>query len=140
MKNLFGISAVTFALSLAFSTPISANQVFQQNNSNAVWFENWGQMFNATMTITAPDGRQTRIEAPSGTPVFQLDPTDVVDGIYRYEVTAAKQEKVKIINPENNGRGENARDEVNESFSLSGHFTVSRGVIVIPEEVTEDSN
>ncbi len=140
MKKLSAICVFLSALVAVSVTPTFANQVFHQHNSNAIWFENWGQMFNGTLDVVAPDGRHFRVEAAAGTPVFQLDPTNVIDGTYSYEVTAAKPEKVKIINPQNNGRGENASNEMNEAFKMNGQFTVLRGIIVEPEDVTEDSN
>lgn len=140
MRNhIFQAVAVT-ALAVLAATPALSNPATQQHNSSAFWFENWGQMTNATLKIVSPNGAMTEIQAAAGTPVFQLDASQVMDGIYRFELTAAKPEKVKIVNQQNNGRGDVASDEMNESFYLSGQFVVDRGVIMTPEETTEDSN
>ncbi|MEM8848458.1 MAG: hypothetical protein AAGE03_00340 [Pseudomonadota bacterium] len=90
------------------------------------------------MQISAPDGEITTIYAETGAPVFQLSGQEIVDGIYRYELTAATDEEVEIKNPIDNGRGDAARDTVAVSFATSGTFTVSRGVIVQPEEIIEE--
>ncbi len=132
---------VSLFLSLiAGGATLAANPV-QQHNSNAVWFENWTGLSNATLTISAPNGKVTDIHASSGTPVFQLSGSEVLDGIYTYELRAATDERVAIVNPQNDGRGDAQTDTEAKPFYMSGSFTVSRGVIITPEEVTEsDSN
>ena len=49
----------------------------QQQNSNAVWFENWIGLSNSTMTVAAPSGEAITIFAEKGTPVFQLEGNEV---------------------------------------------------------------
>ncbi|MEL7252759.1 MAG: hypothetical protein AAGL23_01190 [Pseudomonadota bacterium] len=112
-------------------------QPVQQNNSNAVWFENWFGLRNATMTISQPDGEIVSIYAEKGTPVFELSGAQPIDGIYRYSITAATEEEVEIKNNINNGRGEAAKNTIAVSFDMSGQFHVQRGVIVQPEEIEE---
>ncbi len=90
------------------------------------------------MTVRAPDGRIETIEAASGTPVYRLDPQHGIDGVYRYEITAATEETVAIVNPIDNGRGEQAASSMKKPFYMSGHFTVSRNVIITPEDVQEE--
>jgi len=126
---LFGATAVWAA------TPV------KQHNSNALWFENWTGLSNATLVVSAPDGTLTTVEAAAGTPVFQLSGAEVLDGIYRFELRAATDEQVKIINPQNNGRGEAQSDSAAKPYYMDGSFTVSRGVIITPEDISEsDSN
>jgi len=115
-----------------------APQPVQQNNSSAVWFENWGTLSNATMTIRTPQGEVSQIFAASGTPVFELRGQEIVDGVYRYELSAATKETKKITNKINDGRGDASRDDVAVPFNASGVFIVSRGVIVKPEDVKEE--
>ena len=117
----------------------AANPV-EQHNSNAVWFENWTGLRNATLTVSMPDGQIATIHAATGTPVFQLTGSEIPDGIYRYELNAATEEQVKIVNPQNNGRGDAASDSQAKPFYLVGHFTVSRGVIITPEAESETDN
>ncbi|WP_204115939.1 hypothetical protein [Shimia biformata] len=116
-----------------------ASEPVEQHNSNAFWFENWRGLSNATLTVAAPDGRLTEIFAATGTPVFHLSGSKVLDGVYRYELSAATDEQAEIINPINNGRGENQRDTRAKPFFTAGHFTVSRGVIITPEDIKEDN-
>lgn len=125
------------ALSLLPASAGAADPV-QQHNSNAVWFENWIGLNNATMTIAAPDGRVIDIFAAAGTPVFELERGTAVDGVWRYQLRAATTETQKIVNPINNGRGEAAQDSAAVPFHLDGQFVVSRGVIITPEEIRED--
>lgn len=131
----------TGLLGLFLLAPLTALAVspVEQHNSNAIWFENWTGLRNATLVVAAPDGTLTTIEAAAGTPVFQLSGAEVLDGIYRFELRAATDEQIKIVNPQNNGRGEAQSDSKAKPFHLNGNFTVSRGVIITPEEITEDN-
>lgn len=111
----------------------------QQHNSNAVWFENWIGLTNASMKVIDPTGKIEEIFAASGTPVYRLSGDRVVDGIYHYELSAATAETQKIANPIDNGRGDAGRDEVNVPFNMNGKFVVVRNVIVTPKEVQEET-
>ncbi|MEO9496878.1 MAG: hypothetical protein ABJI43_21425 [Roseobacter sp.] len=138
MKSLaFGLSAV-LALTAGTLTAKEQPNPVQQTNSNAVWFENWVGLSNTSMVVSLPSGEVTNVFAATGTPVFTLDGNEIVDGVYRYELSAATDEVEKIVNKINNGRGDNARDSQPISFNMNGHFTVSRGVIVIPEDIKEE--
>lgn len=134
VSHLF-VAAVVACSGAAFA---AEPEPVQQHNSNAVWFENWNGLSNATMTILAPNGKITSIQAETGTPVFQLSGSEVIDGIYRYELKAATDEVIEIVNPIDNGRGENASNTMRKPFQLNGHFTVARGVIITPEEIREE--
>lgn len=134
------VFAATLSVCLGLSGAAMAANPVKQHNSNAIWFENWTGLENATLVISAPDGTITTISAPSGTPVFQLSGSDVMDGVYYFELTAASEERVKIVNPQNNGRGDAQSDTKAKSFLMNGSFTVSRGVIITPEEISEDDS
>ncbi|MGP6086806.1 hypothetical protein [Antarctobacter jejuensis] len=112
----------------------------EQYNSSAFWFINWIGLSNATLDVVAPSGEMQTIFAASGTPVYELDRATATDGVYRYELSAATDKQVKIINPQNNGRGDNASDMAAESFYMTGQFVVSRGVITVPDEMIEEEN
>jgi hypothetical protein len=75
--------------------------------------------------------------AESGTPVFRLTGNPIVDGVYRYEISAASDEMTQILQPVDNGRGENAKTERNKPFYMTGQFVVSRNVIITPEDIQE---
>ena len=112
----------------------------QQHNSTALWFENWIGLRNAVMIVRAPGGEITRIEAPTGTPVYELDPSAAPDGVYRYELSAATEQTRVIVNRQNNGRGEAASETAAVPFHSTGQFFVQRGVIVTPPDVTEQDS
>lgn len=146
----FQTLALSLTLALGLNTGLIVSSALaadpdpvQQQNSTAIWFENWFGLSNATLTVTAPNGAVTALFAASGTPVYQLvipgsgDP--VLDGLYRYELTAAGEDRVEIVNAIDNGRGEAAQDSLAKSFALTGQFTVARGVIIPPEDIQEDS-
>ncbi|MDE4146510.1 hypothetical protein PXK17_17640 [Phaeobacter gallaeciensis] len=109
----------------------------QQHNSNALWFENWTGLSKATLVVAGPDGSVTRVFAEAGTPVFELGRGEVLDGVYRYELKAATEETVKIVNPIDNGRGESSNSRA-KPFYMNGAFQVSRGVIIVPEDIREE--
>lgn len=109
-----------------------------QHNSSAFWFENWTALTNATLKVSAPSGKLTEIFAASGTPVFELDRGEAMDGVYTFELTAATAEQTAIVNPINDGRGPDAPTSVAVSFYMTGQFQVLRGAIITPDEVRED--
>lgn len=130
---------LSLGLGLALASAAAALTVdpVQQYNSNAVWFENWTGLSNATLIVAAPNGKVTEVFAATGTPVFELSRDQVQDGTYRYELKAATDEQVEIVNPIDNGRGETANTR-GKGFYMNGSFVVSRGVIITPEEIRED--
>ncbi|APE43692.1 hypothetical protein BOO69_09905 [Sulfitobacter alexandrii] len=128
--------ALTATLAVFSANAAWAADPVQQHNSNAVWFENWIGLSNASMVVAAPNGKITEIFAKSGTPVFELKPGEAQDGVYRYELRAATEEKQEIVNPVDNGRGE-MQTEAFVPFYRTGAFFVERGVIVTPEQIEE---
>ena len=136
------IPGLVFSLALGLmsvSSALAAEPV-AQHNTNAFWFENWGDLSNAQLKVSLPGGKISSVQAPVGTPVFQLTGTDIQDGVYAYELTAATSEQVEIVNPINNGRGDNAASSAAKPFYMTGVFHVQRGVIVTPETKTEDGD
>ncbi|EIE50725.1 hypothetical protein AL036_22450 [Salipiger aestuarii] len=137
--NIFKAALAVAAGAFATGAVLAAEpQPIQQHNSNAVWFENWLGLSGATMKVVAPDGQIQTIEAQSGTPVYRLDGRQSVDGVYRYEISAATGETVKIVNPVDNGRGDQGETSMKKPFYMTGHFVVSRNVIITPEDVQEE--
>ena len=126
------------ALCAITGTVAVAADPVQQHNSNAVWFENWIGLTNATMTIVAPDGEITTLQSNNGTPVFELRGGEAQDGVYRYELTAATDKEIDVKNPIDNGRGEQASGREKVPYYTTGTFVVSRGVIITPEEIQEE--
>ncbi|WP_375257052.1 hypothetical protein [Citreimonas sp.] len=139
MRNVIRL-AIAAGASLWMTQAALAADPVEQHNSTALWFVNWFGLENAILRVNAPDGRLHEVAATSGTPVFELPRSDAPDGVYRYELTAATDEREAIVNPIDNGRGDAANDSVAKPFYRTGHFTVSRGVIVVPEDIEEDAN
>ena len=110
----------------------------QQHNSSAVWFENWTGLSNAMMTVIAPDGTITTVQAERGTPVFELPRGAAPDGVYRYELRAATEERVEIVNRINSGREDEGDGTMAKPFYTTGHFVVERGAIITPEDIKEE--
>lgn len=139
MSYLTKLLPFGFGLALALATAAAALTVdpVEQHNSNAVWFENWTGLSNAMLSVSAPNGKITEVFAANGTPVYELERGQIQDGIYRYELKAATEEQVDIANPVDNGRGETTSSRA-KAFYMTGFFTVSRGVIIAPEEIRED--
>ncbi|WP_146591334.1 hypothetical protein [Puniceibacterium confluentis] len=131
--------AAGLSLGLAAAAAAATDPV-QQHNSSAVWFENWTGLSNATLVVVAPNGKITEIYAASGTPVFELDRAEAQDGVYRYELRAATEEREAIINPSDDGRGEAQRDSTAVPFYATGHFVVERGAIITPKDEQEGSS
>ncbi len=140
MKRSIRSLIAAMAVVAAGAGAASASGPVKQHNSNAVWFENWGDLRNATMKVVSPDGQIIELFAASGTPVFQLSGNEILDGVYNFELTAATSEQIKIVNPINNGRGDAASDTESKGYQTSGAFVVERGVIITPPDVTEDEN
>jgi hypothetical protein len=134
------LSVVTaVVLGILASTAVFANEPVQRTNTSTLWFENWGALSNATLTIVDPEDGQTTVFSASGSPKFSLtDIAPVADGVYSYELTAATDEMVTIKNPIDNGRGKAAKNQIPIPFQMTGSFTVSRGVITVDEEIIEE--
>ena len=117
--------------------PLSADPI-QQHNSNTVSFGNWIGLSNATLVVAAPNGKISQIYAESGTPVFKLNKAEAIDGVYRYELRAAVDEKpaVRILS---NGSVSNAQsDSTGVPYYGTGHFVVEGGMIITPREIEEE--
>ena len=132
------VTSLALGVCMFLTAPAWAADPVEQHNSNALWFENWVGLSNATLTVVAPNGKAEKIFAAHGTPVFELSGYDVADGVYSYELSAATDETREVVNQIDNGRGDAVRNTEAVPFVLSGRFVVSRGVIITPEETTED--
>ncbi len=116
-----------------------AGAPLERTNSSALWFENWGDLSNASLAVISPEGVRVDVRNERGTPVFRLrDLTPVVDGVYSYELRAASSEKIKIRNPIDNGRGKMAKTEMAKPYLMNGFFIVKRGVITRKDNQVEE--
>jgi hypothetical protein len=135
MRNLF---AATILLGAVLSAGAATAEPEALTNSNALWFENWTTEFNATLKVVAPNGELHEVTAASGTPVFELRGSAIEDGVYVYELSAATAKVIAIVNPQNNGRGDAARDTQNVGITVNGQFIVSRGVIQADAQLMQE--
>jgi hypothetical protein len=110
----------------------------QQYNSNSVWFENWIGLSNANMRVATPDGDIIDVFAERGSPVFVLRGRTIADGVYRYELRAATQEKVKNRNYNKDSAMGDDTEYYAKQLYITGSFMVKRGVIVAPDVNTEE--
>jgi len=133
--------AVLVAVLLASALPALAQSVdpveppdpVAQHNTNALWFENWIGLENATLKVAGPDGRVRTLTQARGTPVFTLS-HPATDGTWRYELRADTEERVAFVpNPGRRG-GAALPQTVAKVFTRGGSFVVERGVIVPPEQ------
>ncbi len=116
-----------------------ASEPVERTNSSALWFENWGDLSNASLAVVSPEGDRVDVQNDRGTPVFRLrDLASVVDGVYSYELRAASSEKIKIRNPVDNGRGKAAKTEMAKPYQMNGFFIVKRGVITRKDNQVEE--
>lgn len=126
-------AAALLALSLA--APAWAVDVIERSNASALWFDGGQQMTNAQLTITGPEGFTASVDASRGLPSFRMQGAGPMkDGLYKYVLTAATNERITLENQIDNGRGDAARDFAFKPFSKYGAFRVSRGAIVIDAE------
>ena len=134
---------MTLAGCLTLATQALAADPVQQNNTNMLWFENWIGLSNGMLRVADPDGYITTVTAKEGTPVYQLDADSPLDGVYRYELRAATDEKVKNrdYDPDRAESGNNinaAEEYINVPFYRTGSFVVERGVILRPEDLPRE--
>ena len=137
MRNVIRL-AIAAGASLWMTQAALAADPVEPHNSTALWFVNWFGLENAILRVNAPDGRLHEVAATRGTPVFELPRSDAPDGVYRYELRAATEERRKIVNQIDNGRGDNERDSAAVPYYTTGFFVVERGAIITPEMVEEE--
>ncbi len=138
MKRIGQGLAIVVAV-MASAVLAAPPQPVEAHNTNTIWFENWEGLSNALLKVVTPEGEIEEVFAAKGTPVYRFEKKPS-DGLYRYELSAATEERRKISNKIDNGRGEKAREEVAVAFYMEGAFTVHRGVIIVPEEVKEEGS
>ena len=134
------VLAATFSLALGIAGAAGA-EVTERLNSGTLSFSGGGGYTNASLEITGPNGFSVEETAETGLPVFRVQTAGrLVDGFYRYSLTAASPEKVAIDTSVNNGRGEGARDFALKPFSTSGSFQIADGLIVVAPEARTGSD
>ena len=114
---------------------IVASELFE---GTRVAFKAGARYSNATLIITGPADYQAEVFNRATLPSLDLQKYGkVVDGYFRYQLIAATDQKVEILNPGLN----NGRDDIPGAkmlgAQLSGVFCVKDGVIAKVENLPE---
>lgn len=134
MKPL--LFSLTFAAGLVAGLAVSAAEVEARIENGALSFTGGQNLTNAVLMITGPGEFEKEETASRGLPVFRAQNSGrLADGLYQYSLTAATDEKIKIKNPMDNGRGSAARDYLLKPYSMQGSFLVSKGTILPADNV-----
>jgi hypothetical protein len=127
-----GAFAVALGLSLALSGPCRADDLvaLELFSGTAVSFELKGQLHNVTLSIAGPGGFHASASSRSGAPKIDLAQSGPVrDGPYKYQLSAATNEKVPTRTTLDDGRPAKASEQF-KSVGKSGTFRVRDGAIV----------
>lgn len=145
MKRWISLCALSGALllpgmalaeqSVVKEVKISASEQFE---GLRVAFKPGAKYSNATLIITGPAEYQAEVFNKSTLPSLDLQKYGkVVDGNFRYQLIAATDKRIEILNPGLN----NGRDDIPGSkmvgAQLSGVFCVKNGKIVPFEDIPE---
>lgn len=123
------IASLVLALGLGVGAAVAGVDVEERLQPGALSFTGGTGFTNAVLTIVGPGDFEAEETASRGLPVFRVRGGRMKDGVYRYTLSAATDEKVKIAKPIDNGRGGNARDFALKPFHMYGMFRVVRGTI-----------
>lgn len=99
--------------------------------------------FNATLSVSGPDGRVISASARQGSPVIDISGANAMgDGVYTWQLTAASPKTKQVPADTANGRDNvkaNMRGQmtVNVGAASSGTFLVKSGKIVDTSKLTE---
>ena len=126
-----------------------ANELF---NGDTLAFDFKDNFKNDTVSITGPNGFNTRVVQKEGAPTIKLSnavksnsssnvnsiqTSSLADGLYNYEITVATNKTVEVTDTLNNGRGKNAKTTMNIGETQAGHFRVKDGSIVTYQDIKE---
>lgn len=138
MIRLF--TSIFFAFGLGMAGGVHAAEVEARLQTSALSFSGGSGFTNATLLVTGPNDFEAEETASRGLPVFRVQGGRAKDGFYQYTLSAATDEKVKIVKPVDNGRGSDARDYTLVPFHMSGMFEIRKGRIVPAEEMADGAD
>ncbi len=115
---------------------LAASEAFE---GTRLAFKPRGKYSNATLIVTGPAEYYAEIYNPSSLPSLNLEKYGkVVDGFFSYQLIAATDKKIEILNPGLN----NGRDDIpgakRVGVQLSGTFCIKNGVIAPFEDIPEE--
>jgi hypothetical protein len=98
-------------------------------------FDVRGQYTNFTFSVTGPFGFSAQEFSRSSAPGFDVRKfSDLPDGVYIYQLSAATDQKVRTFTPsDNNGREGAPPAAILKPAALTGSFLLSKGVITTRE-------
>jgi hypothetical protein len=126
----FGLAAclAVGVSSTCWAQGLNATQKFTDTE---VVFDITGPYSNLTLTISGPNGLNASAHHRTGSPLIDLRKLGTIDdGDYRYQLTAATDEKVPDRSGLDNGRDGGPTTSTLKSVSTSGQFQVKGGAIV----------
>ena len=132
--------ALAAGLSLALSGPCAADDLVAREvfTGTGVSFELKGSVHNVTLSIAGPGGFHASATSPDVAPTIDLARSGPVrDGLYKYQLSAATNEKVQSRTTLDDGRPAKASEQL-KSVSASGTFRVKDGAIVRADPNTRE--
>ena len=88
---------------------------------------------NATLSVSGPDAFHASVFSKTGAIALDLRKLGLVeDGFYRYQISAATDQPMRVRTPLNNGRDEKVKFTPRKGVTMSGTFLVKDGKIVKP--------
>lgn len=147
MRHLIRGTTVA-ATALIMTAPVLAQDMLSARSSASgtkVSFVLPAGYFNATLSVSGPDGRVISASAKQGSPAIDISGKNAMgDGVYTYQITAASPQKKMIKADDANGREMSAaqvnmRGEMSVSVgaAMSGSFLVQGGRIVDTSNMKE---
>ena len=126
----FGLAAC-FAVGVSGACWAQGLNATQKFTDTEIMFDITGPYSNLTLTISGPNGLNASAHHRTGSPLIDLRKLGAIDdGNYRYQLTAATDEKVPDRSGLDNGRDGGPATSVLKSVSTSGQFQVKGGAIV----------
>jgi hypothetical protein len=94
---------------------------------------------NATLSVSGPDDFHVSVFSETGALMLDLGKLGPVeDGLYKYEITAATDQRLKVRTPLDNGRGTKESITPYKSVAMSGTFLVKDGKIFKPSSAAKE--
>lgn len=133
-KLIVGSAAL---LGLAMSTSAFAGQA--QTSGDQLQVQPGKSLTNVTLSVSGPDGYTASKFSKFGSPTVSFSNNGALaDGVYTWNLSGATSVMVPS-NPNglDNGRGEDAKPMMNQSYSESGTFRVMNGSVFAPGDEVE---
>ena len=105
----------------------------EQFGGTSIGFLLKSSLSRATLSVSGPDAFHASVYSESGAIALDLGKFGPVeDGFYKYEITAATDQPMRVRTPLNNGRDEKVKFTLHKGVAMNGTFRVKDGKIVKP--------